>query len=85
MFFPGWLKASLLFMNPSCVGFQKAAQNLKPVVPIKFHISSRTDAGVHALCNAAHLDIQRAPGKPAFNEKQILSSLNYHLKDEPIR
>ncbi|NXS54206.1 PUSL1 protein, partial [Brachypteracias leptosomus] len=64
---------------------QEAAQKLKPMVPIKFHISSRTDAGVHALCNAAHLDIQRAPGKPAFNEKQLIYGLNYHLRPEPIR
>ncbi|NXI45408.1 PUSL1 protein, partial [Galbula dea] len=63
---------------------EKAAQKLKPTAPIKFHISSRTDAGVHALCNAAHLDIQRAPGKPAFNEKQLIYALNHHLKPEPI-
>lgn len=72
-------------MCPSRVGFQKAAQNLKPVVPIKFRISSRTDTGVHALCNSAHLDIQRAPGKPVFSEKQLVYGLNYHLKPEPIR
>ncbi|XP_050765526.1 tRNA pseudouridine synthase-like 1 isoform X5 [Gymnogyps californianus] len=75
--------------DQSMVGVQnyleKAAQNLKPIVPIKFYISSRTDAGVHALCNSAHLDIQRPPGKPAFNEKQLICSLNYHLKPEPIR
>ncbi|NXX96364.1 PUSL1 protein, partial [Centropus bengalensis] len=64
---------------------QKAAQNLKTIVPIKFHISSRTDTGVHALCNSAHFDIQRPPGKPAFNEKQLLHSLNYHLRPESIR
>ncbi|NWX22418.1 PUSL1 protein, partial [Aegotheles bennettii] len=64
---------------------EKAAQNLKPIVPIKFCISSRTDSGVHALCNSAHLDIQRPPGKPAFKEKQLICCLNYHLKDEPIR
>ncbi|XP_054251010.1 tRNA pseudouridine synthase-like 1 [Indicator indicator] len=63
---------------------EKAAEKLKPAVPIKFHISSRTDAGVHALCNAAHLDIQRAPGKPAFSEKQLIHGLNHHLKPEPI-
>ncbi|XP_075629068.1 tRNA pseudouridine synthase-like 1 isoform X2 [Balearica regulorum gibbericeps] len=75
--------------DQSIVGVQnyleKAAQNLKPIVPIKFHISSRTDSGVHALSNSAHLDIQRAPGKPAFNEKELVYSLNYHLKPEPIR
>ncbi|NWW08311.1 PUSL1 protein, partial [Oreocharis arfaki] len=64
---------------------EKAAQNLRPSTPIKFHISSRTDTGVHALANAAHLDIQRAPGKAAFSEKQLVQGLNYHLKPEPIR
>uniref|UniRef100_A0A8C2TIB8 tRNA pseudouridine synthase n=1 Tax=Coturnix japonica TaxID=93934 RepID=A0A8C2TIB8_COTJA len=78
-------KYSFLFMVLSRVGLQKAAQNLKPVVPIKFHISSRTDSGVHALCNSAHLDIQRAPGKPAFQERVLISCLNRHLKPEPIR
>ncbi|NXH14216.1 PUSL1 protein, partial [Bucco capensis] len=63
---------------------EKAAQKLKPIVPIKFHISSRTDSGVHALCNSAHLDIHKAPGKPAFSEKQLICSLNHHLKPEPI-
>ncbi|XP_025956432.1 tRNA pseudouridine synthase-like 1 isoform X4 [Dromaius novaehollandiae] len=75
--------------DQSVVGVQnymeKAAQNLKPVIPIKFHISSRTDAGVHALCNSAHLDIQRATGKPPFHERELICSLNYHLKSEPIR
>uniref|UniRef100_A0A8B9UMZ8 tRNA pseudouridine synthase n=1 Tax=Anas zonorhyncha TaxID=75864 RepID=A0A8B9UMZ8_9AVES len=75
--------------NQSGIGVQncleKAAQNLKPVVPIKFHISSRTDSGVHALCNTAHLDIQRAPGKPAFQERELIRGLNHHLKSEPIR
>ncbi|XP_032863420.1 tRNA pseudouridine synthase-like 1 isoform X6 [Tyto alba] len=75
--------------NQSVIGVQnyleKAAQNLKPVVPIKFHISSRTDAGVHALCNSAHLDIQRAPGKPDFDEKQLIRGLNRYLNPEPIR
>ncbi|NWT76926.1 PUSL1 protein, partial [Prunella himalayana] len=64
---------------------QRAAEQLKPSAPIKFHISSRTDAGVHALANAAHLDIQRAPGKAAFSGQQLLQGLNHHLRPEPIR
>ncbi|NWW75965.1 PUSL1 protein, partial [Climacteris rufus] len=64
---------------------QKAAQQLRPSSPIKFHISSRTDAGVHALANAAHLDVQRGPGKAAFSGKQLLHGLNHHLRPEPIR
>ncbi|NWR85202.1 PUSL1 protein, partial [Furnarius figulus] len=64
---------------------EKAAQNLKPISPIKFHISSRTDSGVHALCNAAHVDISRAPGKPQLSGEQLLHSLNSQLRAEPIR
>ncbi|KAM7139461.1 tRNA pseudouridine synthase-like 1 isoform 2-T2 [Macrochelys suwanniensis] len=64
---------------------ERAAQNLRPVAPIKFYISSRTDTGVHALCNSAHLNVQRAAGKPPFPGSVIVSALNYHLKPEPIR
>ncbi|NXO69097.1 PUSL1 protein, partial [Phainopepla nitens] len=64
---------------------QEAAQKLKPSAPVRFHISSRTDTGVHALANAAHLDIQRAPGKAAFTGQQLVQGLNYHLRPEPIR
>ncbi|NWV02688.1 PUSL1 protein, partial [Ptilonorhynchus violaceus] len=64
---------------------EEAAGKLKPSVPIKFHISSRTDAGVHALANAAHLDIHRAPGKAPFTGKQLVQGLNRHLRPQPIR
>ncbi|XP_057895365.1 tRNA pseudouridine synthase-like 1 isoform X1 [Melospiza georgiana] len=64
---------------------EKAAEQLKPSAPIKFHISSRTDSGVHALANAAHLDIQRAPGRAPFTGPQLLHGLNHFLKPEPIR
>ncbi|XP_067423360.1 tRNA pseudouridine synthase-like 1 isoform X4 [Emydura macquarii macquarii] len=64
---------------------ERAAQKLRPVTPIKFYISSRTDAGVHALCNSAHVNIQRAAGKLPFPESIIVSALNHHLKPEPIR
>ncbi|XP_071305187.1 tRNA pseudouridine synthase-like 1 isoform X5 [Agelaius tricolor] len=64
---------------------EKAAEQLKPSAPIKFHISSRTDSGVHALANAAHLDIQRGPGRAPFTGPQLLQGLNHHLRPEPIR
>uniref|UniRef100_A0A8C8SLZ3 tRNA pseudouridine synthase n=1 Tax=Pelusios castaneus TaxID=367368 RepID=A0A8C8SLZ3_9SAUR len=64
---------------------EQAAQKLRPVTPIKFCISSRTDTGVHALCNAAHIDVQRAAEKPPFHESIIVSTLNHFLKPEPIR
>ncbi|XP_030078500.1 tRNA pseudouridine synthase-like 1 isoform X2 [Microcaecilia unicolor] len=71
-----------------CLGVQnyleQAAQKLKAVTPIKFFISSRTDSGVHALCNSAHADIQRAEGKLPFTEEVLVRALNYNLKPEPI-
>ncbi len=48
-------------------------------------ISSRTDTGVHALCNSAHVDIQRRGDKPPLPEQDLLHALNFHLKAEPIR
>ncbi|NP_001085529.1 tRNA pseudouridine synthase-like 1 [Xenopus laevis] len=62
-----------------------AAQKLRPVGTIKFFISSRTDSGVHAICNLAHVDIERAKGKPPFTEEILVQAMNHHLQPEPIR
>ncbi|XP_026537375.1 tRNA pseudouridine synthase-like 1 [Notechis scutatus] len=64
---------------------EKAAENLRASEPVKFVVSSRTDAGVHALCNTAHLDIQRKEGQPPFSEEVLVQVLNKHLGSEPIR
>nr|XP_019567631.1 PREDICTED: tRNA pseudouridine synthase-like 1 isoform X3 [Rhinolophus sinicus] len=64
---------------------EEAAERLKSVVPVKFVISSRTDAGVHALSNAAHLDVQRRSGQPPFSPEVLTQALNTHLKHPAIR
>lgn len=64
---------------------QEAAERLKSVVPVKFIISSRTDAGVHALSNAAHLDVQRRSGQPPFSPEVLTEALNTHLRHPAIR
>ncbi|XP_003793346.2 tRNA pseudouridine synthase-like 1 isoform X2 [Otolemur garnettii] len=64
---------------------EEAAERLNSVVPVKFTISSRTDAGVHALCNTAHLDIQRRSGRPPFPPEVLAQALNTHLKHPAIR
>ncbi|MEE6484998.1 hypothetical protein FKM82_014128 [Ascaphus truei] len=63
---------------------EMAAQKLRPVGSIKFSISSRTDTGVHAICNTAHVDIERAAGKPPFTETVLVQALNHHLQPESI-
>nr|KAF6394934.1 pseudouridine synthase like 1 [Molossus molossus] len=64
---------------------EEAAAKLKSVVPVKFVISSRTDAGVHALSNAAHLDVQRHSGQPPFPPEVLTEALNSHLRHPDIR
>ncbi|KAF7693368.1 tRNA pseudouridine synthase-like 1 isoform X2 [Silurus meridionalis] len=64
---------------------ENAVRRLKPVNEASVFISSRTDTGVHALCNSAHLDIQRRGDKPPFTEQVLTDALNFFLKSEPIR
>eukprot|EP00118_Oscarella_pearsei_P007665 m.38149 g.38149 ORF g.38149 m.38149 type:complete len:117 (+) comp32528_c0_seq5:63-413(+) len=49
-------------------------------------LSSRTDADVHALCNTAHVDINRPPEKPELDSSTIKNALNHHLRrTHPLR
>ncbi|XP_062842952.1 tRNA pseudouridine synthase-like 1 [Trichomycterus rosablanca] len=64
---------------------ENAVRRLKPVNEVLVSISSRTDTGVHALCNSAHVDIQRRGDKPPFTEQVLTDALNFLLKPEPIR
>lgn len=71
-----------LDLRPSA---QEAAAGLKSELPVRFTVSSRTDAGVHALCNAAHLDVQRRPGRPPFPPAVLAQALDRHLRHPAIR
>ncbi|XP_054577480.1 tRNA pseudouridine synthase-like 1 isoform X2 [Eptesicus fuscus] len=73
------------YLEPRRLSPQEAAEKLKSVVPVKFIISSRTDAGVHALSNAAHLDVQRRSGQPPFSPEVLTEALNTHLRHPAIR
>ncbi|XP_031423662.1 tRNA pseudouridine synthase-like 1 [Clupea harengus] len=64
---------------------EDAVRRLKPVNEATVFISSRTDTGVHALCNSAHVDIQRREGKDPFKEEELVHALNHHLRPEEIR
>ncbi|KFO31749.1 tRNA pseudouridine synthase-like 1 [Fukomys damarensis] len=64
---------------------EEAAERLNSVEPVRFILSSRTDAGVHALSNAAHLDVQRRLDKPPFSPETLARVLNTHLRHPAIR
>eukprot|EP00062_Callorhinchus_milii_P016535 gi/632967942/ref/XP_007900262.1/ PREDICTED: tRNA pseudouridine synthase-like 1 isoform X2 [Callorhinchus milii] len=68
----------------SCHFEGEAVQRLRPTNEAKLWISSRTDSGVHAMCNSAHLDIQRKEGMLPFSEEVLVGALNFHLKGQPI-
>ncbi|XP_058982334.1 tRNA pseudouridine synthase-like 1 isoform X1 [Musca domestica] len=63
-----------------------ALQVFRPVNEIQTVISSRTDAGVHALHSTLHVDLQRADGSP-YVEETITGVLNRTLYKQglPIR
>ncbi|QKX01502.1 tRNA pseudouridine(38-40) synthase TruA [Wolbachia endosymbiont of Cruorifilaria tuberocauda] len=46
---------------------------------ITLHCAGRTDAGVHALGQVAHFDMERE-----FNLHKIRAAINYHLKSIPV-
>ncbi|XP_076850694.1 tRNA pseudouridine synthase-like 1 [Brachyhypopomus gauderio] len=64
---------------------ENAVRKLKPLNEVLVSISSRTDTGVHALSNSAHLDIVRKAGQTPFLEQVLMDALNFFLKPEPIR
>lgn len=59
---------------------------LHPVNPIVVHLSSRTDAGVHALDSTVHVDLERYDGQP-FEDFKITHLLNklFYKNELPIR
>ncbi|XP_034022885.1 tRNA pseudouridine synthase-like 1 [Thalassophryne amazonica] len=64
---------------------EEAIMRLKPVTPLFLRVSSRTDKGVHAICNTAHFDLQCGNDKPLFTEEILVEALNYHLASEQIQ
>ncbi|XP_028261330.1 tRNA pseudouridine synthase-like 1 [Parambassis ranga] len=64
---------------------EDAIEGLRPLNPVTLSVSSRTDTGVHALCNSAHFDLQRRNDKSPFTEDVLVQALNFHLKAEQIR
>ncbi|XP_038078190.1 tRNA pseudouridine synthase-like 1 [Patiria miniata] len=73
------------------IGVQDVIENvlekLNPYRSTKIYVSSRTDSGVHALCNTAHFDLVRPPNKPeAFRDESLCLGLNSFIpRREQVR
>jgi len=74
--FFGWQLQERL---PSVQGALEAAVQATCGVPTRVHGSGRTDAGVHAIGQVAHCDIE----KP-FRPDRLRDALNAHLRPNPI-
>ncbi|XP_035666369.1 tRNA pseudouridine synthase-like 1 [Branchiostoma floridae] len=53
-----------------------AFSHLKLAEPPNIHVSSRTDSGVHALCNTAHADLIYGDDKEPFDPDSIVHAVN---------
>ncbi|CAK9809575.1 tRNA pseudouridine synthase-like 1 [Anthophora plagiata] len=62
----GALESALLKLSPKCTDFPKIT------------CSSRTDAGVHSLCNSAHVDINNEYNK-IYNPHEVLKIVNRYF------
>ncbi len=74
--FVGWQRQAT---GPSVQSALEAAAEGLAGGPVAATAAGRTDAGVHAIGQVAHLDLAR-PMTP----DQLLAALNYHLKPDPI-
>jgi tRNA pseudouridine38-40 synthase len=74
--FRGW---QLQDAAPTVQGALEAAAAALGGEPVRVHGAGRTDAGVHALGQVAHLDFT----KP-FRPDQVRDAMNAHLRPQPV-
>src|ERR1700760_1934688 len=74
--FVGWQLQALL---PTVQGALEAAVKSTCGADVRVHGAGRTDAGVHALGQVAHCDIE----KP-FTASRLRDAMNAHLRPHPV-
>ncbi|WP_297772420.1 tRNA pseudouridine(38-40) synthase TruA [uncultured Roseovarius sp.] len=74
--FCGWQRQS---EHPSVQGAIEAALDKLEPGPHTIAAAGRTDAGVHALAQVAHCDLERH-----WDPFRLGQALNYHLKPQPV-
>ncbi|XP_058816544.1 tRNA pseudouridine synthase-like 1 [Topomyia yanbarensis] len=79
------IKGSLVSDDTSSVEgvLEIALRKLHPINDFKIKLSSRTDAGVHALHNTVHVDLERCNGRP-YDEEQITRRLNRSFASQAL-
>src|SRR5690606_11899367 len=65
--------------GPSVQGALEAAVKAMTGAQVRVHGAGRTDAGVHALAQVAHLDLTKA-----YSADRVRDALNAHLRPHPI-
>lgn len=70
-----------------CVLFclKEAIQKLTPIQIQNLTSSCQTDAGVHALTNTVHVDVERRPHQCPFHPDTLVKSINNRLRSTDIR
>ncbi|KAK2193772.1 hypothetical protein NP493_5g00004 [Ridgeia piscesae] len=66
---------------------QRSLQDLQVSAPVQFVTSSRTDKGVHALCNAVHVDLKHRSDGVAYHPDVVTTVMNQNMvmMKEPVR
>ena len=65
---------------PSVQGYIEAAVQRFSGEDVTIHCAGRTDAGVHALAQIAHVDLQKE-----WSDYQVQHAINFHLHSEQVR
>ncbi|HAQ33996.1 MAG: tRNA pseudouridine(38-40) synthase TruA [Maricaulis sp.] len=74
--FAGWQRQD---DQPTVQGVLEAAAEALGGVPVVSHAAGRTDSGVHALGQVAHIDLEKD-----FRTDTVRDALNQHMRPHPV-
>ncbi len=76
--FAGWQRQPNVLSVQECI--ETAISAFSGQKPVELTVAGRTDAGVHALGQVAHVRMQRED----FDAKAMRDATNFHLRPHPI-
>jgi tRNA pseudouridine38-40 synthase len=74
--FSGWQRQDNVISVQECI--EKAVHGFSGET-VTVHVAGRTDAGVHATGQVAHIDLEKES-----DEKTVRDAINFHLRPNPI-